>query len=229
LELADRSDTLIVKLKAGIKGALDLDIVKSMPDFLDPEFMDNYIYTKTDIVAQDSLSAYAINFEQKPGITQPLFSGILYIDIKNLVLLGAEFSVNSKYVGHSANLFVSKKDRKIRVKPEEIKYSIKYIKQDGRYYIHHIRGDLAFKVRERHQLFSSTFSLFLEYVGIQVDSLNVQRFTRRDVLRPNVIFAEGNYNYDPEFWGELNTISPEEDISKALSKLNPKIESIENK
>lgn len=227
LELTDRRDTLVVKLKAGIKAALDLDIVKSIPDFLDPEFMDNYVYTKTDIVAQDSLTAYSISFEQKPGISQPLFSGVLYVDVKNLVLLGAEFEVNPKYVESSANLFVSKKDRRIKVKPEAIKYLVKYHRHDNRYYIHHIRGDLAFKVKERHHLFSNTFSLFFEYVGVQVDSFGVQRFTRRDILRPSIVFSEVNYLYDAEFWGELNTISPEEDISKALSKINPKIESIE--
>lgn len=228
LELSDRSDTLIVKLKAGIKGAIDLDIIKSMPDFLDPEFMDNYIYTKTDIIAQDSISAYVISFEQKPNIYQPLFSGTLYIDIENLTLMGADFGINPKYVESSANLFVQKKDRKISVKPQEITYSVKYKQFNGKYYIHHARGDLSFKVKERGKLFSNTFSLFLEYVGFQIDTVNVERFTRRNILKPTIVFSEENYTYDPEFWKDLNIISPEEDINKAISKINLKIESIEN-
>lgn len=228
LELSDRQDTLIVKLKAGIKAALDLDIIKSMPDFLDPEFMDSYVYTKADIIALDSISAYVIKFEQKSNVTQPLFAGTLFVDVKSLALLGAEFEINPDYVEHSASLFVSKKDRKINVRPQEIKYSVKYIQQNGKYYIHHVRGDLLFKVKERHQLFSKDFSLFLEYVSIQADTLNVQRFTRRDVLRPNIVFAEGNYTYDKRFWQDLNIITPEEDIDKAISKINPKIESIDN-
>jgi len=228
LELSDRRDTLIVKLKAGIKGALDLDIIKSMPDFLDPEYMDSYVYTKADIVALGSNTAYAIKFEQKSNVTQPLFTGTLFIDVKNLALIGAEFRINPKYVEHSANMFVTKKDRRINVQPEEIKYSVNYIQQNGKYYIHHVRGDLSFRVRERHQLFSSNFSLFLEFVGMQIDTLNVQRFTRRDILKPYIVFSEGDYTYDSEFWKELNVISPEEDINKAISKINPKIESIES-
>ncbi len=228
LELSDRRDTLIVKLKAGIKGALDLDIVKSIPDFLDPEYMDNYIYTKTDIVAHDSRSAYAITFEQKPSVTQPRYSGTLYIDVEKLVLLDAEFGVNPKYVEKAGNLFVLKKDRKIDIKPESITYSVKYRELNGKYYIHHIRGDLSFKVRERRQIFANTYSLFLEYVGIQIDTLNVERFSRREILRPYTIFSEGKYTYDALFWGELNIITPEDDINKALSKINPKIESINN-
>ncbi|HNV51444.1 MAG TPA: carboxypeptidase-like regulatory domain-containing protein, partial [Tenuifilaceae bacterium] len=101
-------------------------------------------------------------------------------------------------------------------------------KQNGKYYIHHVRGDLSFRVRERHQLFSNNFSLFLEFVGMQIDTLNVQRFTRRDILKPYIVFSEGDYTYDSEFWKELNVISPEEDINKAISKINPKIESIES-
>ncbi len=228
LELSDRRDTLIVKLKAGIKGALDLDIIKSMPDFLDPEYMDSYVYTKADIVALGSNTAYAIKFEQKSNVTQPLFTGTLFIDVKNLALIGAEFRINPNYVEHSANMFVTKKDRRINVQPEEIKYSVNYIQQNGKYYIHHVRGDLSFRVRERHQLFSNNFSLFLEFVGMQIDTLNVQRFTRRDILKPYIVFSEGDYTYDSEFWKELNVISPEEDINKAISKINPKIESIES-
>lgn len=228
LELSDRRDTLIVKLKAGIKGALDLDIIKSMPDFLDPEYMDSYVYTKADIVALDSISAYAIKFEQKSNVTQPLFAGTLFIDVKTLALIGAEFGINPNYVEHSANMFVTKKDRRIKIRPEEIKYTVKYIQQNGKYYIHHVRGDLSFRVRERRQLFSSNFSLFLEFVGIQIDTLNVQRFTRRDILKPHIVFSEGDYTYDSEFWKELNIISPEEDINKAISKINPKIESMQS-
>lgn len=227
LELTNGSDTLSVKLKAGIKGALDLDIIKSLPDFLDPELMDNYTYTKSDIVAHDSRSAYAIAFEQKPEITQPLFSGTLYVDVETLALLGAEFGVNPRYVGKSANLFVLKKDRKINVKPEDIKYSVEYRQWNGKYYIHHIRGDLTFRVKGRRQLFASTYSLFFEFVGIQMDTINVSRFPRREVLQPNIVFSEGKYTYDPKFWGDLNIISPEDDISKAISKINPKIESFE--
>jgi len=228
IELSERSDTLIVKLKAGIKGAIDLDIVKSMPDFLDPEFMDNYIYTKTDIISHDSRSAYVISFEQKPNIYQPLFTGTIYVDVENLTILGADFGINPKYVEASANLFVLKKDRKISVKPENIWYSVKYRQWNGRYYIYHARGDLSFNVKKRRKLFSSTYTLFIEYVGVQIDTLNVERFTRRDVLRPNIIFSEENYTYDSEFWKDLNFISPEEDINKAISKINLKIESIEN-
>lgn len=226
LELPDRRDTLVVKLKSGIKGALDLDIVKSLPDFIDPDYMDNYVFTKTDIVAHDSRSAYAIAFEQKPTISQPLYSGTLYIDVEKLILLSAEFGVNPKYVEKAANLFVLKKDRKINIRPEEVRYTVKYRQWDGKYYIHHIRGDLSFKVRERHQLFANTYSLFLEYVGIQIDTVNVQRFTRRETIRPNIVFSDGNYTYDSNFWGNLNIISPEDDIHKALTKINPKIESI---
>ncbi|MGE0079019.1 MAG: STN and carboxypeptidase regulatory-like domain-containing protein [Bacteroidales bacterium] len=226
LELQDRRDTLIFKLKAGIRGALDLDIVKSLPDFLDPEYMENYEYTKIDIVAYDSRSAYAIAFEQKPNISQPLYSGTLYIDVEKLTLLKAEFGINEKFVEKAANLFVLKKDKKIHVKPAEIKYTVEYRQWNDKYYIHHVRGDLSFRVRKRRQLFPDTFALFLEYVGIQIDSENVQRFSRRETLRPNIVFSDENYNYDSNFWGNLNIISPEEDINKALSKINPKIESI---
>lgn len=228
IDFADRRDTLVMRLKAGVKGALDLDVVKSLPDFLDPEFMDDYTYAKTDIVVYDNKSAYAISFEQKPGIDLPMFVGTIYVDIESLALLGADFMINPKLIEKSTNLFVVKKDKNVNVTPEEVKYSVRYRAWKGKYYIHHIRGDLSFRVKERRKLFSSRFSVFLEYVNMQLDTLNVQRFSRREVLRPTIIFSEENYEYDADFWGDFNTISPEEDISKAISRISPKIETTEN-
>lgn len=228
MELPDRRDTLIVKLKAGIKGSLELDILKSLPDFLDPKYMDNYVYTKTDIVAHDTRSAYAISFEQHPDIEQPMYTGTLYVDIEQLALIAAEFEINPKYVARSANLFVQKKNRKVSVKPESVKYQVKYRNWEGKYYIHHVRGDLTMRVKERRKLFGHTFSLFLEYASMEIDTNNVQRLTRRESIKPSIVLSEANFIYDATFWNNLNIVNPEEDISQALNRIKPRIESINN-
>jgi hypothetical protein len=71
------------------------------------------------------------------------------------------------------------------------------------------------------------FHAFMGMASCQLDTLNVERFSRREVLRPNAVFMDGNYSYDHEFWGDYNIISPEESISQALAKVSQKIEKIE--
>lgn len=224
MEQANRRDTLDVKLQAGVKATLDIDIMKNLPDFLDPEFTQYYDYARTDIVVYDNKSAYVIEFKQKPEVTEPLFAGLLYIDTETLTLLAAEFEINPDMVQKTASQLVVKKGRGIRIQPLKIKYLVKYQPQDGKWYVNHIRGEITLRVQTRFWPFANNFDLFFEYVALQVDTNEVKRFTKREVMKTNEIFSNSKAEYDPSFWGDLNYIEPETNILKALNRIVPKIE-----
>lgn len=44
-------------------------------------------------------------------------------------------------------MFVERSMRNIRIIPQKVVYTISYKPWQGTYYIHHIRGDLHFKVK----------------------------------------------------------------------------------
>jgi len=226
LEKQDRSDTLTVKLMAGIKGTLEMDIAKRLPDFIDPEYMDSYTYTKSDIIAHDSRTAYAISFEQKKGVELPLYMGTLYVDVENLALLAADFELNPKYIEKAASSLIVRKNRSVKVKPQQVSYSVSYRELNGVYYVQHIRGDISVRISSRYRLFTDSYNLFFEFVNMQIDTLNVQRFSRRDVVKPYTVFSDGDFAYDASFWGDMNFIEPEEDVARAIARINPKIESV---
>lgn len=226
MEQANRSDTLDVKLQAGVRATLELDIMKNLPDFLDPQYSEYYSYNKNDIVTFDGRSAYVIGFEQKPGITEPLFSGSLYIDAETLAIMAAEFEINPRMVGKTASRLVVRKGRGVRVTPEKVKYWVKYQNLDGRWYPKHIRGEIELRVGTRFWPFPDLYALFFEYVGVQVETSEVKRFSRREAMKTNIVFADQNFEYDANFWGNMNFIEPEEDIIRALARIAPKVESL---
>lgn len=220
----DQSDTLVLKLKSGLQSCLSLDVVKSIPDFFDPEYLDSYNYSKVDIVSMNSRNVYAIAFEQKETITEPLSKGTLYIDMNNFALVSAEFEVNPKYISEADDLIMVKKSRKFSAKPEKIGYTVNYNLWNGRYYINHIRGDIVIKFKKRYHFFYSNFHAFLELASCQIDTANVVRFNRDEVLKTKSVFVDTKYVYDEAFWGDYNTIMPEEKLNEALSRINTKIE-----
>ena len=223
----DQRDTLWVKMKAGINASLDLDIVKSVPDFLDREFMSNYHYLKTDIVTLDSLKAYAISFEQRSDIAEPLFKGIIYITMDSLAVLGADFEINPEHVADFGSRLVVRKSRGVKVVPTKVAYSVRYKLWNGRYYLNHIRGDLDLKVKRRSRLFANSYHVFLEMAVIQIDADNVVRFARDERIKSNVVFNDLDFTYDDNFWREFNVITPELNLQELLRKIAPKIETIE--
>lgn len=227
IENINPKDTVFLKLKAGILSALQLDIVKCVPDFLDMSTVGNYTYTYSDLVSTNSKDAYAITFIQKKNILDPLYAGTLYIDKESFAILGAEFEINPAFLEKAAEDLVLKKSRKLNVMLEKISYSVGYTPLNGKYFMNHARCDIKLKTRLKHHFSSDNFITFLELATCNIDTVNVTRFAKEEVIKPNMVFSDAQYTYDDSFWGEYNSIAPEEKVDEAISKIISEIKKIE--
>jgi hypothetical protein len=228
IEDSNPKDTVFLKLKAGILSALQLDIVKCVPDFLDLSSSANYIFTYSDMVSYNSKDAYVITFIQKRGITDPLFAGTLYIDKDSYAILGADFEINPAFLDKAAEDLVLKKSRRLNVTLEKISYSVSYAPFKGKYFLSHARCDIKLRTRLRRHISSDNFNTFLELATCNIDTVNVLKFSKEEVIKPNVVFSDAQYTNDNTFWGEYNSIAPEEKVDKAISKIIGEIEKIEH-
>lgn len=124
-------------------------------------------------------------------------------------------------------MFVERSMRYIRIIPQKVVYTISYKPWQGTYYIHHIRGDLHFKVKRRRMLFSSQdLHIWFEMITCKVDTEQVTAFPRTGRLSTRTIFSDTNFKYDENFWKEFNVIPLEAEISKLIEKVSLKIEEI---
>ncbi|TVR71016.1 MAG: hypothetical protein EA408_10160 [Marinilabiliales bacterium] len=222
----DRSDTLILKIRAGIKSSLELDFIKNVPDFLNPEFLYEYKFTRSDIVAFDGRMAYGVAFEQREHINEPLFKGVLYIDIESLAFLGAEFEVNPKYISKAHERFIARRNRDYRATIDKAHYTVSYRYHDGFYYLNHVRADLHLRYRRRFSLFGSNYHVFVEMANSRIDTGDVERFRRREALRTDRVFMDGGHAYDSDFWDGYSIIPPEKRITDALANIESRIERV---
>jgi len=229
IEDPNPKDTVFLKLKGGILSALQLDIVKCVPDFLDKASAANYTYTYSDMVSYNSKDVYAITFIQKKDIAEPLFTGTLYIDKEGYAILGADFEINPAYLDKAAENLILRKSRKLNVTLEKISYSVSYMPYNGKYFLNHARCDIKLKTRLKRHFTSDNFNTFLELATCNIDTLNVAKFTREEVIKPNMVFAEAKYTNDNSFWGEYNSIAPEQNVDDAILKIIGEIQKIEPK
>jgi len=225
----EEKDSIILKLRAGIDAALQLDIIKYLPDFLDLNDENPYDYAKIDMAVADTGLAHVVAFEQKPEIKEPLCKGKLYIDNDNNALLTAQFEVNPQYIDKAANTFVLKKSKDVDIKPERATYSVYYKCWNGKYYLNHFRGDVTFKVKKKNTFMQPSKSIhtFLEMVVCKIDTIDVKRFPRKESLPTRNIFSETKFQYDNHFWDDFNVILPEEQLNEAIGRISSKIEEIE--
>ncbi len=222
----EATDSLELKLEAGIGSSLELDFMRNIPDFLDPESAGMYRFTKADIVSYNSRSTYAIEFKQSENINQALYMGILYVDMETLAFVGAEFEVNPKYVNNEQYLFIKRRSRDYAANIEQVKYTVRYQLIDGKYHLEHVRGEVKLRFRLKGKWFSNSYLAFFEHAVFHIETEGVSRFDKDETMKTHTVFAEQNTEYDYSFWGDYNYISPESEISDALSEIRSKIESI---
>jgi hypothetical protein len=224
IENIGRKDTLTVRLKAGLNSCLLLDGARNTFDFLLPENYSQYDYRMTDIVTVDNESAFVIEFSQKPGIDIPLFKGSIYINTFNFAIEQAEFEVNTEYIQQGKEDFVSYQAKGYTMWPVTVKYNVSYRKINGRYFLHHVRGDLDFSAKQKKKLFNTTFKVFFELAVTDMTLMNVTRFDREEIAPVYSIFSRSIKNYDPVFWGNMDFLRPEDNLLQSLKNMNVKLQ-----
>lgn len=219
-------DTVSLRLRGGVRGCLMLDIVKNPPEFLQESHFAHYRYQMYNITLYNNHPVYIISFAPRDEAPVPKLEGQIYLDTRTLALIRAEFEYPPNVVKGLTHQFILKKEKKTKVKPLEAKYQVSYRKINGKYYLNHTRGTLKFKVRQKRKLFSSTFETTFEMATTELDTVAVNRFRRTNLLRPNTILSKEKMVYDPDFWGNNNFITPEDNIQDAIRRISSSMQQI---
>lgn len=223
----DIKDSVIIKLKAGIQGMLELDIVKHPPAFFIPLNLIEFQYPDAGFVNHDAGSAYAITFEPANYVSEGVYEGTIYIDTESLAILQVDFGITSSYLALHQNRFLPRRSKFYNTRIKSMNYSVRYAWHNGAYHIKHVRGEIMMRIRERNKLFGNNYSAFFEMAVMDIETEDVKRFSRRETIRPAVIFTDQDFVYDAEFWEDFNFIIPEQRITTAMQHFSVEIEKIE--
>lgn len=211
------TDTIFPRMRSGINSCLVLDIIKELPEFLDPGEGASYLYAHTGMNAIDNRLVDVIYFKQKEYVKEPLYTGELYVEAENKALVEVRFELNPQLVNKATNMFIDRKAANLKINLVEAKYLVSYKPADnGIYYVNHIRGDISFKVRLKRRMFSMPLHFWFEMVTCKIDTEQVHPFPRNERLPTNRVFSETKHGYDQKFWENFNVILPEEELQDAI-------------
>lgn len=216
-------DTLILKLQGGPLTMFRLDFVKDPGELLDKNVMPYYEYHLSGQTMIDKRPAYVITFHQVPEIEVPLYKGSYFVGVEDLAFMGAEFHLHEDHMDRAAEFMVKTEPVGAKLDVDKADYAVKYRFFDGKWHLSYVHSEIVVKVNWEKKIFNSTFTSKAEMAVTQVDSTNVNRFEKIDMVRGNDIFVEQIADFeDPEFWGEYNIIRPEESIQSAIERMGQK-------
>ncbi|MEN3324533.1 carboxypeptidase-like regulatory domain-containing protein [Mariniflexile soesokkakense] len=220
-----RLDTLAVKLQGGPFSNLYTDIIKYPEYIFTDEAIALYEFRFGESTQINNKPVYVINFNQKPGIIEPLYYGKLYIDSETLALTNAVFRLNVENKELSSEMYIRKKPRKVDVYPTEATYRVNYRTQNGKWHYAYSNILLTFKVNWKGKLFNSVYTLNSE-MAITDWRINNPKLVKNkeNMLKPTTILADETSGFkDPAFWGEYNIIEPEKSIEAAIEKIKKQL------
>jgi len=220
----EKMDTVLFKLQGGPTTTLYLDVVKNPETFLTTEALAQYDLELSNIAMIDDRTNYVINFYQKPSISTPLYQGRLFIDIETYAVAQVEFSFNLENKELAASMFIRKKPMGMQVTPELTSYMVRYREQGGKWYFTHSRAEVKFKVDWKKKLFNTNYTTMSELAVTDRTEEDVVKFSNKERIKPTDFFTEEVAAFaDPDFWGDYNTIEPDQSIEAAIRKLSRKV------
>jgi len=223
IENIDVTDSLAVRLKAGLSTCLQLDGIKNGFDFMFLENFEEYSYRLTDIVTYDEESAFEIEFGQREGYEIPMFRGSIFINTSDFALLKAQFEINPEYLHKMKASFISNQSKDFTTLPVLVQYSVSYRKVSDRYFLSHVRGDLEFISKRKRRLFNTRFDVFFEMAVTSMSLDDVTRFEREELAPIHSVFSRTITDYDPVFWENQDFLKPEESLLQALKNMNVRL------
>jgi hypothetical protein len=220
----DIRDTVLLKIRAGISTMLELDIVHNLPDFLSDDFIFRYNFSFDNIVSYEDKLVYVIRFSPKEGIDEMLFKGKIYLDRESLAIIAADFKYDPARIGREQNMFVTRKSRGVNVRPLGANYHVEYKNSEEGYHLNQVHGEVSFKVRKKRQWIASKYTIKLEMAVTNISPGNPPQIKLNEKIKSNTVMSDQMFNYDPDFWGDYNTIAPETTLQEALQKIEKSLQ-----
>jgi hypothetical protein len=128
--------------------------------------------------------------------------------------------VDPDHLERATDLFIIKKPAYLKARLMQANYKVAFRETDGKYYLHLVECETAYRIRNKNQLTGSVYNTTLEMVVTDIDTTQPERFPFRETARLQEFFTEQVGAYDEAFWGEYNFVTPDESLEQALAKLS---------
>ncbi|MGQ8335648.1 carboxypeptidase-like regulatory domain-containing protein [Sunxiuqinia sp. A32] len=205
------------KMQGGPYYITKLDVIKTMDTFLDEAYRNMYDYRTDELIEYLGRPTYVISFKPHGKMDFLSYEGKLFIDRESYALVHAEFELGNDGLKSARRSLIRKKPKDFKVRPIDLKYQVTYKMSDGKWQLNTAQTSVKFKVRSKKDKINSIFHSVSDLLITQNEVTELRRFNHDETINSTDIFTEMIIDYDEEFWGQFNTIKPNENLRNAIS------------
>ena len=204
------------KLQGGPKTITQLDLVKTMESFLDPEYRQYYDFSLSKILWHLGRPVYVIEFKPVKGYGLLFYEGEIYVDRETYVVMHINFRMGKQCLKTADKSLIKKKPKGYKVKTQSLEYHVEYTQSKYKWCMSSARASAIFRIRGKKEKLNSTFHSVSEILVTDIEKSQIKRFPKGQVFTINDVFTDNIKEYDETFWGNFNIIKPNADLREAL-------------
>ncbi len=216
------------KLQGGPFNITQLDIIKTVDTFIDPEYREYYNHSIDRVIWYHNHPVYVIKFKPHKNLYYGCYEGEIYIDRETYAIMHCNFKLANWGLRYSERSLIKKKPKGYKVRTNSVKYSVDYQFYNDKWYFNSAHAAVTFKVKNKKLKINSSFYSESDILVTNMKESQIKRFPRKQLFSINDIFIENITDYDENFWGNFNIIKPDENLRTALLKFTQLNQSLLN-
>ncbi len=208
------------KLQGGPKTITQLDLVKTLETFIDPEFRQFYKYEISKVIWHLDRPVFVIEFKPLKNVGFHFYEGEMYVDRETFVVMFINFRMSKSSLRFADRSLIKKKPRGFKVRTNSLEYHVEYTQSRHKWYMSSARAFAEFKIKGKKEKLNSVFQSVSEVLVTDMEKSQIKRFPRKQAFTINDVFTDNIKEYDANFWGNFNIIKPDADLRKALKSFD---------
>ena len=204
------------KLQGGPFTITKLDIVKTLENFIDPEYQNMYVYQITKTLWYNNNPVYALDFKPVPEFSNLGFVGEMYVHCETFAIIHINFHFSKNGLKEAETVMIKKKPKGLKAKLADTDYTVNYQYYKGKWHLLSLKASVKFRIKSRLDRINSEYHSVSDLLVTDINNTDLKRFDQNESFTQRDIFVEMINNYDSEFWENYNIIKPDEDLQNAF-------------
>ncbi len=198
----------------------------SLPDFFNLKKTKWFSYKKETITAYDGRRIWVISFDQKAGIHEALDKGRLYINADDFSLLKYEATNSPLGMPYVKNLTGTDKIfaslLNIDFKRKGWKKQAEFLQVDGKLFLSHASAEYLFDYKQPKKQLDLDLTITSELLATAPFLPIEKSISKSEEWKRKNIVANLPTDFDANFWGTENVISPTKQVDEIIAGISSK-------
>ena len=196
------------------------------PDFLDKEKIKWFQYKKDSILNFDGRTLYIISFDQKSDIHKALEKGRIYIDADDYSII--KYEAKNSPVGMPYIKDLSGTDKlfaellHIDFKRKGWSKQVEFKKIDGKLFLSHVNAEYRIGYKQPKKNLDLDLTITSESVVTEPIVPFLKEIDKEEEWRRKNLVANLPTDFDADFWGSDNIISPTTQVDSIIATISKK-------